>query len=89
MVAHPDVYTDAIKFAHELRTRRSNLRVKMASATSLKAQMKKADISGAQLSVIIAQDEVANQQITIKKMATGDQITVASDTLFSENPDFI
>jgi len=51
--------------------------------------MKKADKSGAQLSVIIAQDEVANQQITIKKMATGDQITVASDTLFSENPDFI
>ena len=89
VVAHPDVYTDAIKFAHELRTRRSNLRVKMASATSLKAQMKKADKSGAQLSVIIAQDEVANQQITIKKMATGDQITVASDTLFSENPDFI
>lgn len=53
----------------------------MASATSLKAQMKKADKSGAALTVIIAQQELDDSTISIKNMQTGEQSTVAQDWL--------
>lgn len=43
----------------------------MASATGMKAQMKKADKSGATLTVIIAQDEVEQGMLTVKNMTTG------------------
>ena len=75
VVAHPDVYTQAVKFAHELRTQRVDLRVKMGSATSLKAQMKKADKSGARFTVIIGEDEVKHEQISIKDMQNAEQTT--------------
>ena len=57
----------------------------MASATSLKAQMKKADKSGAALTVILAQQELEDNTISIKNMQTGEQTTAAQDWL--ENPD--
>lgn len=72
VVAHPDVYTNALLYTKQLRTH-SSLRVKMASATSLKAQMKKADKSGAAYTVIIGHDEVANQTVSVKHMQTGEQ----------------
>lgn len=75
VVAHPDVYTQAVKFAHKLRTQRVDLRVKMGSATSLKAQMKKADKSGARFTVIIGEDEVEHEQISIKDMQNAEQTT--------------
>lgn len=75
VVAHPDVYTQAIRFAHTLRTQRADLRVKMSSATSLKSQMKKADKSGARFTLIIGEEEVKNSQISIKDMQTAEQIT--------------
>lgn len=75
VVAHPDVYTQAVKFAHKLRTQRVDLRVKMGSAISLKAQMKKADKSGARFTVIIGEDEVKHEQISIKDMQNAEQTT--------------
>lgn len=75
VVAHPDVYTQAVKFAHKLRTQRVDLRVKMGSATSLKTQMKKADKSGARFTVIIGEDEVKHEQISIKDMQNAEQTT--------------
>ncbi|VEG13420.1 histidine--tRNA ligase [Moraxella cuniculi] len=77
VIAHPDYYADGLKYAHNLRLNQPTLRVKMASATGLKAQMKKADKSGAKYTVIIAEDEVANGQLTIKTMATAEQVRVA------------
>lgn len=62
--------------------RQDNLRVKMASATGLKSQMKKADKSGAAYTVIIAEDEVNANQITIKTMATGEQRRAPIDYQF-------
>jgi histidyl-tRNA synthetase len=53
----------------------------MASATSLKAQMKKADKSGAALTVIIAQQELDQQMISIKDMQNGEQKNVPQDWL--------
>ena len=84
VVAHPEVYSAGIGYAQELRYSRPDLRVKMASATSLKAQMKKADKSGAALTVIIAQQELDDNTISIKDMQTGEQQTVATDWLSSK-----
>ena len=81
VVAHPDVYSAGMTYAQELRYSRPDLRVRMASATSLKAQMKKADKSGAALTVIIAQQELDDQTISIKNMQTGEQTVAAQDWL--------
>ena len=81
VVTHPDVYGAGIGYAQNLRYTRPDLRIKMASATSLKAQMKKADKSGAALTVILAQQELDDNTISIKNMQTGEQTTVAHDWL--------
>ncbi|MFK3915822.1 histidine--tRNA ligase [Psychrobacter sp. NPDC078501] len=85
VVAHPEVYSAGISYAQNLRHSRPDVRVKMASATSLKAQMKKADKSGAALTVIIAQQELDDNTISIKDMQTGEQKTVAQDWLSNED----
>lgn len=79
VVASEAVYMNAVLYANELRTRRPDLRVKMASATSLKAQMKKADKSGATYTVIIGEQEVADNVVTVKNMTTGEQNSQAID----------
>lgn len=79
IAAHPDVYEQGLIFAEQLRRSRTDLRVKMASATSLKSQMKKADKSGAKVTVIIAQQEVESGTISVKNMQTGEQTTQAQD----------
>lgn len=81
VVAHPEVFTAGFSYAQKLRYSRPDLRVKMASATSLKSQMKKADKSGAALTVIIAQQEIDDNTVSIKDMQTGEQTTVAQDWL--------
>ncbi|MGP5404277.1 histidine--tRNA ligase [Psychrobacter celer] len=81
VVAHPEVYSAGIKYAQNLRYERPDIRVKMASATSLKAQMKKADKSGAALTVIIAQQELDDNLVSIKDMQTGEQRSVSQDWL--------
>ena len=49
---------------------------------SLKAQMKKADNSGARFALIVAQDELANGMVTLKDMnGEHGQQTVAADDL--------
>lgn len=73
IAAHPDVYGQGIVFAENLRRERPDLRVKMASATSLKSQMKRADKSGAIATVILAQQELDAGQISVKNMQTGEQ----------------
>ncbi|MBZ1392343.1 MULTISPECIES: histidine--tRNA ligase [Psychrobacter] len=85
VVAHSDVYSAGISYAQNLRYSRPDVRVKMASATSLKAQMKKADKSGAALTVIIAQQELDDNTISIKDMQTGEQQTVTQDWLSSKD----
>ncbi|GAF53904.1 histidine--tRNA ligase [Psychrobacter sp. JCM 18900] len=85
VVAHPEVYSAGISYAQNLRRSRPDVRVKMASATSLKAQMKKADKSGAALTVIIAQQELDDNTISIKDMQTGEQKTVAQDWLSNKD----
>lgn len=84
VVASPEVYANAILYANEVRASRPDLRLKMASATSLKAQMKKADKSGAKFTVIIGADEVANGMVSVKNMATGEQKSFDFDDRYVE-----
>ena len=66
VVVHPDLYDQGLLYAQSLREARQDLRIKMSSANSMKAQMKKADKSGAKITVILAQDEIENSSISIK-----------------------
>lgn len=85
VVAHPEVYAQGMWYAQQLRQHRPDLRVKMASASGLKSQMKKADKSGAVQTVIIAQEEVQNNTVSIKNMLTGEQ-SVQPQTYLFNNP---
>lgn len=85
VVAHPDVYAQGLTYAQELRQQRPDLRVRMASASGMKSQMKKADKSGATLTVIIAQDEVENKTVSVKNMQTGEQTTQAREMFLQQN----
>ena len=46
---------------------------------SAKSQMKRANRSGARRMLILGEDELARQQVTVKEMETGNQHTVARD----------
>lgn len=46
---------------------------------SLKAQLKKADASGAAIAVIVAQEEQLNNTLTLKNLSTHEQQTVAAE----------
>jgi histidyl-tRNA synthetase len=53
-----------------------------AGGGSFKAQMKRADVSGAHLAVIIGEDEAAAGEASIKLLReTGEQVRVAVDRL--------
>lgn len=75
VVVHPDLYAEGLLYAQSLREARQDLRIKMSSANSMKAQMKKADKSGAKITVILAQDEIENGSISIRTMETGEQVS--------------
>lgn len=84
VVAKPNVYANAMLYANRLR-QNSTLRVKMATASSLKTQMKKADKSKAAFTVIIGEEEVASQSVSVKNMATGEQLTCNDDMCFFDD----
>ena len=88
--AAPDVYAmhqgegadlQVMKYAQALRAQGFNV-MQHSGYQSLKAQMKKADNSGARFALIVAQDELANGTVTLKDMngAHGQQ-TVAAENL--------
>lgn len=82
VVAHPDTYAEGLKYAQDLRQHRPDLRVRMANASGMKSQMKKADKSGAATTVIIAQQEVADNCISVKNMQTAEQVSQPRESLF-------
>ncbi len=83
VVAHPDVFIEGMKYAQELRQKRGDLRVRIASASGLKSQMKKANKSGASKTVIIAGQELEDGTISIKDMLTGEQSVHSREYLFN------
>jgi len=61
----------AWKFSEQMRD--AGLQVVLGAGGSFKSQMKKADASGARYAVIIGDDEVAANKVTVKPMRGGDQ----------------
>ena len=88
--AAPDVYAmhqgegadlQVMKYAQALRVQGFNV-MQHSGYQSLKAQMKKADNSGARFALIVAQDELANGTVTLKDMqGKHEQQTVAAADL--------
>ena len=72
-------YGEAVALANELR---SVARVNMhLGGGALKKQLKKAAGSGAHCALILGEDEIANAQVTVKYLATGQQERVERDQI--------
>lgn len=64
----------AFALAENLRNARPDFAIMHNLASgSLKSQFKKADKSGARYAFVIAEDEVANNRVTVKDLQTGEQ----------------
>lgn len=87
LVAEPAYQGRALILAEQLRdqleTSNSSLRIKTGSQGSMKSQMKKADQSGAVYAMILGEREWNAGELTIKKLATAEQSTVAIEQLVS------
>jgi len=60
--------------AEQLRTECDNIKILLnCGAGSFKSQMKKADKSGARLALILGDDEVDKQSVTIKHLRSEDE----------------
>jgi len=89
-VAHPiDIYLAAVgdvalpaqALAEQLRSAGSWRLQADCAGGSFKSQLKRADRSGAELALILGEDEVAQQSVVIKFLRTGDQTSVAQSEL--------
>lgn len=83
----PDVYimhqgegNSLIAMQHAALLRAAGLNIYLhCGDQSLKAQLKKADASGAAIAVIVAQEEQLNNTLTLKNLSTHEQQTVAAE----------
>lgn len=75
--------TYAMQLAEEIRSKLPNLAIQMnCGGGSIKAQMKRADHSGARLALIVGEDEVSQQQVAIKYLLSDQpQQMVSKDVL--------
>ncbi len=82
MVADTSYHKEALDLAERLRSLLPDFVIMQHFAqSSLKNQFKKADKSGARFALILAESEIANQQVTVKNMQLGEQKTFAIDNL--------
>lgn len=75
----PAAEARAITLAEELRW--SGIRVDVAHSGNAGKRMKRADKLGAAVAVVFGDDELAQNAVQVKTLATGDQQTVALDQL--------
>ena len=73
----------AMQLAEEIRSKLPNLAIQMnCGGGSIKAQMKRADRSGARLALIVGEDEISQQQVAIKYLLSDQpQQMVSKDVL--------
>lgn len=85
----PDIYVmhlgagtnlTAMQYAAVLRAAGLNLYVHCGDQ-SLKAQLRKADASGAAIALIIGKEEQINNTVTLKNLRTHEQQTISADTV--------
>lgn len=78
IVAGKELQPYAFALAENLRNARPDFAIMHNLAPgSLKSQFKKADKSGARYAFVIAEDEVANNRVTVKDLQTGEQLQYA------------
>ena len=53
--------------------------------SSLKAQLKAADTSGAKYAIIIGENELATKTVNLKNLQTGEQIAIPMDEEYTIN----
>ncbi|MGE5616541.1 MAG: histidine--tRNA ligase [Bacillota bacterium] len=75
-VAHAGADAATLAWKVSERLRDAGLEVVMASGGSLKSQMRKADASGARYAVILGEDEVKSNKVTVKPLRGGEQRSV-------------
>lgn len=87
---HSDIYicspvdsNAALHLAEQLRNANSQWRIAcQLESSSMKSALKKADKSGAKIALILGENELQNQQVSIKFLrADKEQQTIASDSL--------
>lgn len=72
------------QFARKIRAAHPHLKVMThIGGGSLKSQLKKADKSGAQLGLIVGEDELANGTVVYKPLRGGEQVTINVSALLS------
>jgi histidyl-tRNA synthetase len=72
-IVHSGETAEKMAWMFSERMRDAGLEVVLGSGGSFKSQMKKADASGARYAVIIGDDEVAANRVTVKPLRGGDQ----------------
>ena len=72
-----------LQLAEEIREQQPDVKMIVhCGGGSLKSQMKKADKSGAEIALILAEDELKNEQVAVKYLRQKkEQITVSFDEL--------
>jgi len=93
-VERPDVYfvmagqnalARGLQLAEEVRTSLPRLRIETdLGGGSFKAQFKRADKSGAQVAVVIGDDEVVRGEASVKPLRGGEQTTVSFSALAAQ-----
>jgi len=74
-----DLDGEALKFAELLRDSYPHLSIQLhASEGKLKARLKKADRSGAKVAILIGEDEIKENQVTVKPLRTRAEQTTCS-----------
>lgn len=81
MVHIEETLPRAGEIARELRTAGINVDQSLASGKSIGAQLKYADRRGIPFALIPGTEELANNQISLKNLATGEQITIDRDAV--------
>ena len=74
-----DAINFSIQLANQLRSQNNLVVINNTTRGSLKTQMKDANKSKANTAIIIGEDEIANNQVIIKNMITGNQEKVDFD----------
>jgi histidyl-tRNA synthetase len=84
-VMTPQYQAQMLGLADRLREALPELRIRVHSgAGKLKNQLKKADQSGARWALIIGEDEVRQQQVTLKTLTSGEQVAIDQATLIEK-----
>ena len=73
---------EALKLTHELRG--AGFNVEMGYSGNMKKRLQKADKLGARVALILGDEEVAEQKVSMKDLSTGEQSHIRRDDLLAQ-----